>query len=181
MVENFAHFMDHGLPSLPVFLLVALVTAPILAAIHELGHGIAAVAMLPGRATLRIGREPPLTTFSIGRLDFRVRLLVVPWRFDATCEYGALHSRTEAILIALAGPFASLCTGILALKAMDHSNTGSVVHAVFSVTAFMALSSAIICLVPMTLTSGKSGAKMHSDGKHIVAALSGRRLHGSRL
>jgi hypothetical protein len=179
MVQNFSNFMD-GLPSLPVFLLIVFAVTPVLAVAHELGHGLIAIARLPGRATLRIGREPPLTTFSIGRLDFRLHPFVRPWRFDALCTYDAWQTRTDAILISLGGPVASLLVGLAALRASRWFPL-SRVRTVLAVAAFCALGSFVLCMIPMTLTAEKGGPAMRTDGKLILSALTGRRPSGRRV
>ena len=179
MVQTFSDFMN-GLPSPPVFFLIVFAVTPVLAVAHELGHGLVAIARLPGRATLRIGREPPLTTFSVGRLDFRLHPFVRPWRFDAVCTYDAWHTRTDAILISLGGPVASFLVGLVALRA-SHVFAHSGVRTVLAVAAYCSLFSSILCMVPLSLTSGKGGPAMHTDGKLILSAVTGRRPSGRRI
>jgi hypothetical protein len=81
--------------------------------IHELGHGIPALAA--GKSvTVVVGRDDGLIRFRLGRVAFRLdpRLEV------AYCDYGEwVAARRTAVFVTLGGPFASLLQMLAAATA----------------------------------------------------------------
>lgn len=72
--------------------------------VHEIGHGLAAVAA--GRSvTVVVGREPALVTFRLGRMALKLH----PRLGQAYCDYGESGvSGRAAAVVTVAGPLASL-------------------------------------------------------------------------
>lgn len=97
----------------------------------------------------------------------------MPWRNQARIEYSESQSRADAVLITLAGPAASLAGALLALGAM-YALENTILRPAFEVIALFGLIVTGFCLIPLTITSNRKA--MHTDGKHVVAALQGRRL-----
>lgn len=168
LLQRFMDFMDGG-PSLPALVLLTLLVTPVLALLHELGHALAALVLLPGRVHITIGSRKPLVTIRLGRLSLDLHPLVVPWRFDALCAYEIEQTRGDAALVALAGPAASLATGVIAWRLTAFTSPGHL----DDVLAFMALGavvSMVVCLVPVTLTDS-NGVVPKTDGRVVVDAL----------
>ena len=137
---------------------------------HELGHALAALVLLPGRVLIRVGGPQPLGAVDVGRMNVAFHPLVLPWRFDAVCSYDAdSASRAETVVIALAGPAASLVAGVFALNALEHAGPG-LLHDVLRVATLLALGSVVICLVPLTLTDAQ-GTRLRTDGATVIDAL----------
>jgi hypothetical protein len=167
-VRGFENFMDKG-PPLPVTLALIFLTAPLLSLLHELGHAGAALVLLPGRVVIRVGSSKPMLVHDAGRLTVGYHPVMAPWRFDAVCTYEAPSSRVETALIALAGPAASLVTGIVAASVFVRVEPG-LLHDLFGVTMAASFFTVLICLVPMTLTDS-TGAKLRTDGATVLAVL----------
>ena len=172
MLVDFVQFMD-SLPSIPVFLAIVVLVEPVLVLLHELGHGVAAASRLPGPVTVRVGGERPLLAASTGRIRLRLHPIVLPWRFDGQCVYDASsQTRTDAIVIALAGPAVSFASGLVAWLSMHAVSAASPLHTVLQVTMFLALGTGVLCLVPLTLHDGQN-VQLRTDGALVVAALRG--------
>jgi hypothetical protein len=168
LLRDFVTFMDG---SAVTFFLVLICIQPLLALAHELGHGLVAVARLPGPVAIRIGEPKPFLTFRAGRITVWLHPLMLPWRFDAVCEYDETdQSRADAALIALAGPGVSIATGLAAWAALRATPGDTAFDAVLGITAFASIFMAIVCLVPMTLTDTR-GQRLRSDGACVLAAL----------
>jgi hypothetical protein len=168
-VRGFMNFMDSG-PSIPLTLAIALLLAPVLGLIHDLGHATAALVLLPGRVLVRVGGPQPLGAVDVGRMNVSFHPLVLPWRFDAVCSYEAdSASRAETIAIALAGPAASLVAGVFALNALEHAGSGPL-HDVLKVATLLSLGSVVVCLLPFTLTDSQ-GTRLRTDGATAIDAL----------
>lgn len=170
LLRSFVDFMD-GLPSIPLMLAIALATAPLLALFHELGHAVVAVSRLPGRVHVTVGGEDSLISFELGRIAVSLHPLVLPWRFDGVCAYETeSESRVDAIVIALAGPAASLAVGISGFALVGAVTMASWLEIFIAVASFNSVGMAIICLVPMTLTDTR-GTTLRTDGANVLAAL----------
>jgi len=150
-------------------LALIVLTAPLLSLLHELGHAAAALVLLPGRVIVRVGGSKPLVISEAGRLTVGLHPVMVPWRFDAVCAYEAPSSRLETALIALAGPAASLITGIVAVGAFVRVEPGFV-HDLFGVMTAASFFTVVVCLLPLRLTDS-TGTRLQTDGATVVAAL----------
>lgn len=140
-----AHESGHAesIEALAVGLLVTgVVTVPLLTLAHELGHAVAATALTSGPVVVRIGDDPSLVSFSIGRVAVRLS----PRGSVARCDVDdrALPG-AKLLVVALAGPAASvlLATG-LAVVAVGLSSEGS--RVLFSVVALAASASLVLGL-----------------------------------
>jgi hypothetical protein len=96
---------------------------------------------------------------------------MLPWRFDAVCVYEDRdQSRTDAVLIALAGPAASVATGLATWAALRATAGTPWVDAILGVATFASLATAFVCLVPLTLTDSR-GDTLRTDGACVLAAI----------
>jgi hypothetical protein len=169
LLRDFTEFMDGT--SLLSFLLIAACIQPVLSLLHELGHGLVAAARVPGQVAITIGGLQPFLTFHVGRITASLHPLMLPWRFDALCRYEKeCESRTDAILIALAGPAVSITTGLAAWAILRATPGATMLDAVLGIAAFMSIASAIVCLVPMTVTDTR-GQRLRTDGACVLGAL----------
>jgi hypothetical protein len=171
VIDRFANFMEH-IPIGVLLVTVLLASAP-LAVLHELGHAAVALVRLPGRVIVRVGRDEPTSGFALGRVEFQLRPVMRPWRFDAICARETPGTRLDDALIALGGPAASFAVGVGAVYASGIAPAGSTLYYVVGAIAFEAISSTIVCLTPMTLSDSR-GHILVTDGAHIVAALRGK-------
>ena len=172
MVQQFADFMDSL--SIATLVVMVLVSEPLAAFVHELGHGIVAVTRVSGDVRVKVGGMGPLVQWSWGRLAVGVSPLVIPGHFGGHCTYeGRTSSRADRILIALGGPAASLVFGLL-LWMLDRSLFASgAMHRIAAITAFVSVGSGLICLVPLKLTDSR-GRTLPTDGAQALAAFASR-------
>jgi hypothetical protein len=83
----------------------ACLVTPLLVVVHELGHAVAAVALTPQRVMIRIGGEPYLVRFALGRIDVRFH----PTGYIAHCDLDTrVITPGRLALVALAGPVTSI-------------------------------------------------------------------------
>lgn len=102
-----AHATGRGVWS-QVFAVVSLavfLVQPLLIFVHELGHAVAAVALTGQRVLIRIGGEPYMVRFALGKIDVRFH----PSGYVAHCELNpARMSPGDLLIVVLAGPAASV-------------------------------------------------------------------------
>jgi hypothetical protein len=167
LVEAIVSFMD-GLT-----LFDALVTAVsgtvvafLVVLIHEIGHLIAAVTLRQRVAELVVGDDNPLLTVRAG--GFQLRLGTITGSGD-TAGYvvydGTRATPRDALVIALAGPFASLAgaiiTGLTIPVVWSHAG---IAFAMVAATAF-----GLLCFVGNLVPSGEHPASW-SDGRWAQVA-----------
>jgi len=140
--------------------------------VHEVGHAIAALRLTDGPVLVKVGRPRSLIRFRVGRMLFGLHPLMsfgVP--FAGFCAHAPASSRGRVVVIALAGPAASLflagAMGALALSA----SAGSTARAAFAFVAMLATIEVVHNLVPRTKTKG--GMTVRSDGLVALDALRG--------
>jgi hypothetical protein len=168
-LHEFTNFMDGGPPPPWIVLPLFVLSQPLLALVHELGHAGAALALSSGRVAIAIGRYPPLVARDLGRMTIAFHPVAPILRNHAECTPPAPKSRTEDALVALAGPAASLVTCIVARSALVHVSPGLLHDALWMVT-FLSLVATVGNLVPFTFTDSQ-GRRRRSDGATILAAL----------
>jgi hypothetical protein len=131
-------------------LVTAYVSVPLLTLAHELGHALAAVRLTGQRVTVRIGDEPGLARFALGRIDVRWH----PIGHLAYCELslgGSLAPR-EQLRFALAGPaaeaLAALMLAVAAVGLAAAQGTG-LPFAIVAAAAVGGLARAALNLLPL--------------------------------
>jgi hypothetical protein len=95
-----------------LFFLVGVAVAPLLIALHELGHAAAALALTDGPVVLRVGTREQGSGLAVGS-----RLIVAVGR--GLTRGGSVHhmpaqTRRDAAIIVAAGPAATLLGGLVA-------------------------------------------------------------------
>lgn len=94
------------------YLFAYLVAAPVLTLVHELAHALVTLVGANARVTVRLGREPPLARFRLGRLSFALR----PWPgYLGSAYYDSADelSRARLVVGALAAPLATAACSIV--------------------------------------------------------------------
>jgi hypothetical protein len=173
MLQRFADLMN-GFGSWETFIVLFFVAEPLVALVHELGHGVVAAKRLPGEVVVQVGGPKPLVRTRIGRLDIRIHPLVIPGRAGGHCSYDGTHcTRRDVFWIALAGPAAALLFGAALWDLTRLLELGGPLHTLATLTLFVAVGSSIICLLPLKLTDSR-GVTLHTDGAQALAAVAGR-------
>lgn len=125
--------------------LALVVGVPLLTLVHELGHAIAAAVLVGGRVTVVQGSPPFRVSFSIWRLDIRLRGPVAPHRgMVGWALWGSHPSPRRQALATIAGPLTSLGSTFACLGGA--AETGSAPRLLL---VYLALASAL-----QTLSSG---------------------------
>ncbi len=88
---------------------VLVVVSPCHTLLHELSHGLAARAYDAHGVTVRVGADPPLLSFSIGMITFRLKPWP-PWVGTTTWEQD-LGPRA-GVVVAAVGPLTSLALAV---------------------------------------------------------------------
>ena len=167
-LRAFQHFMDSG-PGIWAWLLALAVLAPLVTALHEVGHALAARTLVAGDVLVVDGDERrPGLRFEVGGIGFFVSPFVNPVGRAGYCRYGERTSAREAAGIALAGPAATLAGLAAALLVVGHVH-GAVRELVWMAVLLQAVAT-ILCLVPMTLTT-RDGRRERNDGMIALEAL----------
>jgi hypothetical protein len=145
-------FMEHS-PSLPALVIVLPLTAYPMVLLHEVGHA----AMV----RLRLGPDVPLR-ISVGRPG--------PAGVDGMVEFDAsTATASDVLLIALAGPAASLAATVLTALAMSSTPLGSVAHALlWGCTAWNVIGLANV--IPFALRDAAGLVSFRSDGRQALDA-----------
>jgi len=162
----------NGLP-LGALILLSVIAGPPLVLWHELGHGVAALALTRGRVQTTVGADDGPLWFSIGRLHVVMGLL--PF-VSGGCSYDPdtlFRGRHEA-LIAAGGPLASAIAAValmgLALVLGPADELFTRVLVVFAATAALHTS---MSLLPTRYALGSGAAGSESDGLAIWRILTG--------
>jgi hypothetical protein len=164
--------MDSG-AGIWAWLLTAVVMAPLVTALHELGHAIVARRLVAGEVAVVVGDErQPGIRFEAGGICFFVSPFVNPFGRAGYCRYAAaLASARDTAAIALAGPTATLA-GLAAALLLLGPVHGSVRDLVWMAVLLQGVAT-VLCLVPMTLTA-RDGRRERNDGMIALEALRAR-------
>jgi hypothetical protein len=172
LAQTVNDFMQAG-PSLFWFFVALVITSPFVILIHELGHTFAAHALLDDHVDVQVGSgfklleiEAPRTTINIHALGGGGQALV-----------RAAPPR-EMLLIAIAGPAASLLALAPTIAFYSLTSPGTVMHGLLW-TAVLAGVFGVLQLVPLAISDGYQGRPLRSDGMIVVDALRAMRTNRS--
>jgi hypothetical protein len=125
-------------------LIIVGVTPFVVVLVHELGHACFVLWACDDPVHVTVGRQPPMFTASIGRLDLSVHLLSARSTPSGVARTFASFSWDDYAAFALAGPFANVGLALLTVPflydGMGHLRWNAVALAGFSTfTAFVNL------------------------------------------
>jgi hypothetical protein len=166
-----------------VALFIIFVASPVLTLAHELGHALAALVLTDRHVIVRQGRQPPMLTVGVGRLELRLRPFnLSPWyAWFGTVETtgaSAVSARAGAA-IAAAGPPVSLLLAI-ALGAIADASPSRLSPFLFA-AAWAQGYAFLVTAIPMRYGRlfGPYRGKL-SDGLRVWQLLRYGRLLGAR-
>jgi hypothetical protein len=166
--------MTRLLVELAVVAAAYLAGLPALTLVHELGHAIAAVALVGGRATVVQGPAPARLQLSVWRLDLRLHGPVGPYRVWVGWAFWGPHpQRWRHAIATAAGPAASAASALLC--GFGTIATGGAAHLFLLVLTFAALSQTLSSGMPCRYGRrfGEFGGEA-SDGLRIRRLIEGR-------
>jgi hypothetical protein len=152
-------------------LALGFVLAPIpVVALHELGHALAARRLLGGDVEVSVGNAGKLAELRLGQIVMSVNALTRPDRFSGEAVFDASRATArDVLLIALAGPAASLAGFLVTALAFSAAAPHGIVHnALWSLT-FCGLYG-VANLVPLTLRERRGGPATRTDGRLALDA-----------
>jgi Zn-dependent protease len=163
-------FMDAG-PGLPVSLLYLAFAAIPVTLLHELGHAVAARRLLGGDVQVAVGSVGKIAGVRLGQVALAVNALSHPGRAGGSAEFDASRATArDILLIALAGPAASLAGTVLTAWALSAASPSGMLHSVLWAATF-AGAFGVLNLVPLTLQEGRDGPPLRTDGRLALDAL----------
>jgi peptidase M50-like protein len=133
---------------------------------HELGHALAARAFVDHGVSVQVGRGDRWK-FHLRDIEFRLgapSLIGI----GGLCYYPESVTAFESLVIALAGPFATLLGMGLALALLPSLH--GPLHAATALAAAAQFTGFVLNLVPFTLTD-RSGRRFRTDGRRALDAL----------
>lgn len=133
---------------------------------HELGHALAARTFVDGDVSVQVGLGDRWS-LRVGDIDFRIGAPSLVG-IGGFCQYPASVTASESLLIALAGPGATLLGAGVALALLP--SLQGLLHAAAAVAAAAQVNGFILNLVPFTLAD-RSGRVFRTDGRRALDAV----------
>ena len=169
VAEAIYNFMESspGLLGTPVCVVVAGLPVMLL---HELGHALAARILLGGEVQVTVGSAGKLAELQLGQIAVSLNALAYPGRAQGSAEFDASRAGArDVLLIALAGPAASLLGFVVALWAYSAAPDSGLLHDLLW-GAIAAGLFGVLNLIPFTLHGKPGETPLRSDGRVALAA-----------
>jgi len=164
LAEMIVGFMSSG-PGLPVMLLyIALATIP-MTLVHELGHALAARRWVGGDVAVVVGNVGKVVRMRLGKVQLTINALAVLPHPDGYAEFDASRATARGVLlVALAGPAASLAAGLVAALALSVAPMAGVLHDLVWAATLCGVGG-VFTLVPLSYEERRGGPTVHTDGR----------------
>jgi hypothetical protein len=157
---------------LPWGLICVPVVAPLIIFLHELGHALVARRVTGQMVKIVVGKGRNLTAFTVGLVNVDLNLWLHPLR-----EGGQMRAdlrgvaRRDLVWIVLAGPVASLLSGVGAAILYSAAPDSGVLHLLLWAATLQGLFGALLSLIPMSLQERRGGPAIRNDGRLVLDIL----------
>jgi len=159
--------MNRAPSGLEALVLFAVVSGPVVL-IHELAHAVMAKYVGAKSVDLQAGGSGPTATRNIGGVRAQLAPVARPWRLDGMVTFDpAGISPLGLAMIALAGPVASIATGLVMGSLM--TDDGSFVNDVLWTATFSSVGGGLLSLIPMRLVDSLAPGKPGFETDGMVA------------
>jgi Zn-dependent protease len=170
LADAIVRFMNSS-PGVPISLLYLAIAAIPVTLLHELGHAIAARRLLGGDVQVSVGTAGKLAEMRLGQIAMSVNALSHPGKTAGIAEFDDSNATArDILLIALAGPAASLVGTALTAWALSTAAPASVLHDLLW-AATLAGVFGVLNLVPITFQDNRNGPSVRTDGRLALDAL----------
>lgn len=145
--------------------------------LHEAGHAVAARRLLDVDVEVTIGSVGQVTALQLGRVRAQLNLLATGAAGGSATFDAARATARDVLLIALAGPLASLAGVVVTACLLSSATGGTVWHGLLW---GMTLGGCwgVLNVIPFTLSSRKGDRMTRSDGRLALDALQAIRAYG---
>jgi hypothetical protein len=172
-LQGLYDFLNSG-PGFLEYLALSVVLSTPVVLVHEIGHALVAKFLGAENMRLQAGGAGASAAVRVGGVDARLAPVARPWRLDGFLSFDARRiSRFGIVLIAIAGPAASIAAGLAAYALFDGTDPGSFMHDLRYVATFNSVGAGLLSLVPMRLQDSQDPTQptFATDGMVVVEAL----------
>ncbi len=170
VAEAIVRFMQSS-PPLPIGLLYIAIASIGVTFLHELGHAVAARRLIGGEVWVSVGSVGEIAELQLGRIKVAINALEHPNRVSGAAEFDASRATArDVLLIALAGPAASLAGTVLTAWALSAAPSSGVVHNLLWAATLGGVFG-VLNLVPLTIHERRGGPVIRTDGRLALDAL----------
>jgi hypothetical protein len=170
IAEAIVRFNDSA-PSFPIALVYIMVAGLPVILLHELGHAVAAVQLLDEEVDVSVGEVGKLAELRLGQIALSVNALAHPGKAAGAAEFDASRATArDVLLIALAGPAASLAGTVITVMALNAVSPGGVVHGLLWGATVVGVFG-VLNLIPFRFRERRDGPAFTSDGLLALEAL----------
>jgi hypothetical protein len=176
LLSDPAGVIDHFIRSSPgmpaTFTYLAAVAVPT-TLLHELAHALVAARRLGGRVHVSVGARGSLVRIHLRRLSMAVNALPHAARLGG---FDALRAAArDLLLVALAGPAASLAGFALSALVLSYVPRAGTVHDLLWAATAANLCAALLSLIPFQFQEHRGAPKLRTDGRVALEAIRARR------
>jgi Zn-dependent protease len=145
-----------------------------------LGHAIAMRHLLGADVDIAVGSVGRLVDLQLGQTQIRIHALIDPRKLSGSALTNARRvTAADALLISVAGPVASFVGACFTSSLLAATESGTLPHGLLWAATFGGIFG-VLNLVPVSLTEGRGGRVIRTDGRLALDAIGAMRIARSR-
>ncbi len=177
LAETVVNFMNAE-PALVPTLIALPFAVFVVIAVHEFGHALAARRLLDVDVTVAVGRIGRIADLQLGRVRVELNVLTGLAGTGGSASFSAARATArDLLLIALAGPAASLVALIATIELYAQTSPGSFPRLLLWGMVLTGIL-AVLNVIPFRWRRRRDGPLLSSDGRLVLEAL--RVLYATR-